>query len=213
MEMDKSGTILEAQWMEREIPRIEQELTDLQEAEQALLTAPLETVRQAYTAAYRAERQKAHRFYHRRRSVKSARQGYRTRNREVGWFSLLARILIVVAAVAAVYLVWESRQQENIQSGLIWGSVLLLVALGLAFVPALADLLWERRARQTAEAAAEEARQSPEFLQEKQDRQVRLQQCRARIADLHERLGFARIRLDELRKDLTSSNHGGDLVL
>ena len=213
MEMDKSATILEAQWMEREIPRIEEELGDLQAVEKELLTAPLETVREAYTAAYRAERQRAHHFYHRRRSVRSARQGTRTRDREVGWFPLLANILILAAVVGAVYVAWNGRQQDDLQSGLIWASVLLLVALGLAFAPALADLLWERAARQKAEAAADEARLSSEFLQEKEELQAELQQCRTRIVDLKERLEFARIRLDELRKDLTSSNHGGDLVL
>ena len=81
METDKSATILEAQWMEREIPRIDQELHDLQAAERELLTAPLETVRQAYTDAYRAGRKRAHPFYHRRRSVKATGGGYRARSR------------------------------------------------------------------------------------------------------------------------------------
>jgi hypothetical protein len=209
METDKSATILEAQWMEREIPRIEQELRDLQAAEQELLTAPLETVRQAYTDAYRAGRKLAHPFYHRRRSVRATEGGYRARTREAGWFVVLARILIVLAVVAAGYVAYRNYQDGNTQRGVIWGSVLLMVALVLAFVPALGDMLWDRQSRMAAERAAQEARHSDAFLQEKQERQVQLGQCRARMADLEERKRFAGQRLDELRKELTSSNHYG----
>jgi hypothetical protein len=207
METDKSATILEAQWMEREIPRIDQELRDLQAAEQELLTTPLETVRQAYTDAYRAARARAHPFYHRRRSVRATGSGYRARNREVGWFVILARILIAVVVVAAGYVAYQSHQAGNTQKGVIWGSVLLMLGLVLAFVPALADLVWERQARRVAEEAAQAARRSDQFLRERQERQAQLGQCRARMADLQERKKFAHLRLDELRKDLTSSNH------
>jgi hypothetical protein len=212
METDKSATILEARWMEQEIPRIEAELGELRAAEQELLTAPLETVRRAYTDAYRGERKRAHSFYHHRRSVTPASQGYRERKHEVGWFTILARVLIVLFAVLAVYVAYHNHQLGQTQKGIIWGSVFLVAAIGLAFAPALADHFWERRARQVAEAAAQESRQSPAFLQEKQDRQKRLQHCRTRIADLEERLAFARMRLDELRKELTSTNHHGDLL-
>ena len=211
MESDKRATILEAQWMEREIPRIEQELHDLQAAEQELLTAPLETVRQAYTDAYRAGRKRAHPFYHRRRSVRATAGGYRARRGEAGWFVVLARILIVIVVVAAGYVTYRSHQAGETQKGVVWGSVLLMAALGLAFAPALGDLIWERQARQVAERAAQNARQSPGFLQERQERQVQLGQCRARMADLAERKKFAGMRLDELRKELTSGNHQGVL--
>jgi hypothetical protein len=209
METDKSATILEAEWMERELPRIEQELHDLQAAEQELLTAPLETVRQAYTDAYRAGRKRAHLFYHRRRSVKATGGGYRARSREVGWFSIFARILIALVVVAAGFVALRNHQAERTQKGVIWGTVLLMTGLGLAFAPALGDLVWERRSRRVAEKAALEARQSAPFLREKQERQARLGQCRARMADLEERKRFAGLRLDELRKELTSSNYFG----
>jgi hypothetical protein len=212
METDKSATILEARWMEQEIPRIEAELGELRVEEQELLTSPLETVRRVYMDAYRAERKRSHAFYHHRRSVTPASQGYRERKHEVGWFTILARVLIVLLVVLAVYVAYHNHQLGETQKGIIWGSVLLVAAIGLAFAPALADHIWERRARQVAEAAAQEARLSPAFLQERQNRQARLQQCRARIADLEERLAFARLRLDELRKELTSSNHHGDLL-
>lgn len=211
METDKSATILEAQWMEREIPRIEQELRDLQAAEQELLTAPLETVRQAYTDAYRAGRKRAYPFYHRRRSVQATEGGYRARNRETGWFVVLARVLIALVVVAAAYVTYRNHLVEDTQKGVIWGSALLILALILAFAPAFADLIWDRQSRRAAERAAQEARHSAAFLQEKQERQMQLGQCRARIADLVERKKFAHLRLDELRKDLTSSNHSGGI--
>jgi hypothetical protein len=211
METDKSATILEAQWMEREIPRIDQELRDLQAAEQELLTAPLETVRQAYTDAYRTRRKRAHPFYHRRRSVRATEGGYRARNREVGWFVILARILIALIIAAAGYVAYRDHQAGNTQKGVIWGSVLVMVALILAFAPAVGDLIWDRQSRRVAELAAQDARQSAEFQKEKQERQIQLEQCRARMADLEERKKFAGLRLDELRKELTSSNHQGGL--
>jgi hypothetical protein len=88
-----------------------------------------------------------------------------------------------------------------------------MLGLGLAFAPALGDLIWERQARQGAEEAAQRARQSEAFLQEKRERQAQLGRCRARMADLEERKKFAGLRLDELRKDLTSSNHQGGFAL
>jgi uncharacterized protein HemX len=130
--------------------------------------------------------------------------------RDVGWFTIAARILIVAIVVLAVYVVYRNHQAGQTQRGVIWGSVLLIVAMGLAFAPVLADHWWERRARQKAEDAAEQARQSEAFLREKEDRQVKLKQCAARIADLQERLVFARLRLDALRKELTSTNHQGE---
>jgi len=203
MPTDKSATILEVQWMELEIPRMEQELSELRTAEQELLTTPLETVHQAYTTTYRAERKRAHLFYHRRRTVAATSQGYRQRMRDEGWFTILARILIAAIVVWAAYVAYQNYREGSIQRGVIWGSVLLVLAIGLAFAPALADLYWERRARQMAEKAAQEARQSPAFVQERQDRQAQLDRCRRRIADLESRRQFAHARLDELRKELT----------
>jgi hypothetical protein len=213
METDKSATILEAQWMEREIPRIEEELRDLQAAEQELLTAPLETVRQAYTDTYRAGRKLAHSFYHRRRAVRAAGGGYRARTREAGWFVIAARLLIAVAVVAAGYVAYRNHQEGNTQKGVTWGSVLLMAGLVLAFAPAVGDWIWDRQSRRAAEQAAQAARQSDAFLQEKRERQVQLSECRARMADLEERKKYAGLRLDELRKELTGSNHTGSLEL
>jgi hypothetical protein len=211
MPTDKSATILEAQWMEQEIPRIEQELIESRKVEQDLLTTPLKTVHQAYTTAYRAERKRAHSFYHRRRTIAATSQGYRQRMRDEGWFSILARILIVVVVALAVYVAFNAHRMGSTQRGLIWGSVLLVLAIGLAFAPALADLYWERRARRVAVTVAQEARQSPAFFLERQERRLRLDQCRQRIAQLEERLRFAHARLDELRKELTSGNSQGVL--
>jgi hypothetical protein len=210
MQTDKSAIILEVQWMETEIPRIQEELDELKGMEQELLTTPLETVHQAYTSTYRAERKRAFLFYHRSRSVTPTRRGYRERMRDVGWFTILARLLILAAVALAVYVVYHNHQLGQTQRGVIWGSALLIVAMALAFAPALADLWWERRARRKAEVAVQEAKQSEAFFQEKHDRQVKLGQCRTRVADLQERLKFARLRLDELRKELTSSNHQGE---
>jgi hypothetical protein len=213
METDKSATILEAQWMEREIPRIEQELRELEATERELLTTPLDTVRQVYTDAYRAGRRRAHHFYHRRRAVRATSGGYRARNREVGWFVVLARILILAAVVAAVYVTYQRNLAGETQTGVVWGSVLLILAMGLAFGPMLADWVWERASRRKAERAAQEAQRSDAFSQEKQERQIRLQACRTRMAELRERRKFAGIRLDALRRELTSSNHRGGAVL
>jgi ABC-type multidrug transport system fused ATPase/permease subunit len=204
MQTDKSATILEVQWMELEIPKIEQELNELRAMEQELLTTPLETVHQAYTTTYRNERRRAQFFYRRRRTVAATAQGYRQRMRDEGWFTILARILIAAIVIWAVYVVFSGYREGNIQRGVIWGSVLLVLAVGLAFAPALADLYWERRARQMAESAAQETRQSPAFLQERQDRQAQLEHCRRRIAELESRHTFAHARLDGLRKELTS---------
>lgn len=209
MQTDKSATILEVQWMEQEIPRIEQELSELRTAQQELLTTPLETVHQAYTTAYHAERKRAHFFYHRRRTIVTTSQGHRQRMRDEGWFTLLARILIAAIVVWAMYVAFNNYQDGNTQRGVIWGSVLLVLAIGLAFAPPLADLYWERRARQRAELAAQEARQSPVFLHERQERQTQLEQARQRTAELESRLKFAHARLDELRKELTSGNSQG----
>jgi hypothetical protein len=209
MQMDKSATILEAQWLEKEIPRIDHEIKELVKTEQELLTSPLETVSQAYATTYRNERQRAHPFYHRRRSVTPTRYGYRERMHDIGWFAILARILILAAVAGAAYIVYHNHQNGTIQKGVIWGSIVLIVAIGLAFAPPLADQLWDIRARKKAEAAAQEARQSQTFIQEKRQRQAQLQECRTRMAELQERLRFARARLDGLRRDLTSSNHHG----
>ena len=120
---------------------------------------------------------------------------------------VLARVLIVAIVFAAGYVAYTQHQAGETQKGVIWGSVLLMLALGLAFAPMVGDLIWERESRQAAERAAHEARRSPAFLQERQERQAKLGQCRARLADLEERKRFAGLRLDELRKELTSSNH------
>jgi hypothetical protein len=207
MPTDKTAIILEAQWMENEIPRMENELARLMESEQNLLTAPLETVSRAYTDTYRAERRRAHPFYHRRRSVAPTSHGYTERMADVGWFALLARLLILATIGLAVYLVYQGHRLGDLSRGVVWGSVALILAIGLAFVPAFGDQLWEQRARRRAESAAREARQSEAFLREKQDRQGQLTQCRTRAAEVEERLKFARARLDELRKGLTTTNH------
>ena len=209
MQTDKSVTILEVQWMEGEIPRIEQELSELNKMEQELLTTPLETVHQAYTTTYRAERQRAQPFYRRRRTVAATSHGYRQRMRDEGWFTILARVLIAAIVVLAVYVAFQNYQEGTIQKGVIWGSALLVLSIGLAFAPALADLFWERHARRVAENAAQEARRSPAFAQERQERQSQLERCRQRIAELESRRNFAHARLDELRKELTSNNTRG----
>lgn len=206
MPTDKSATILEAQWMEKEIPRMEEELQILKELEQELLTAPLETVNQAYTSTFRAARKRAYPFYHRRRSVTPTRYGYKERMVDVGWFAAVARVLIVVVAVLAVYFTYYHRLEDT-RRGIIWGSALLVAAIVLSVAPPLADYAWERLARRKAQRAADTIRQSKAFLQEKQERQARLEQGRARASNLEERIRFAYIRLDELRKELTSNNH------
>jgi hypothetical protein len=209
MQADKSAIILEAQWMEQEIPRIEQELDALQRLEQELLTTPMETVSQIYTSTYNNERQKARPFYHRRRSITPTRYGYKERMLDVGWFTVFARILILAAIVWAGYIAYDLHRQEETTKGVIWGSVVLVVAIGLAFVPAFGDEIWERVARTKAEKAAQEAQQSEAFEQEKQQRHAKLQQCRARITELQERLTFSRHRYEELRRELTRHNHYG----
>ena len=207
MQADKSAIILEAQWMEKEIPRIEQELGALQKLEQELLTTPMETINQAYTVTYNRERQKARPFYRRRRSITPTRYGYKERMLDVGWFAVFARVLILAAIVWAGYIAYDLHQQGDTTKGIIWGLVVLVVAIGLAFVPAFGDEIWERVARKKAERAAQEAQQSAVFLEEKQQRQSRLQQCRVRIVELQERLAFSSHRYEELRRELT--HHDG----
>jgi len=208
MQADKSAIILEAQWLEKEIPRIERELVELREQEQQLLTTPMETVSRAYTNAYRTERRRAHLFYHRRRAVTPTRYGYRERMRDVGWLASLMRVLIVATVAWAAYIVYHNHQLEQLQRGVIWGSVLLIVAIGLALVPTTVDQLWERRARRAAQQAADQARQSEAFLQEKAERQAELRRCRERIDKDTEQLQLAWQRLDELRQELISRDHG-----
>jgi len=207
MPTDKSAIILEAQWMENEIPRMEDELAKLREMEQNLLTTPLETVSRAYTDTYRTERRRAHPFYHRRRSVAPTSQGYAERMADVGWFALLARLVILATVGLAVYLVYQGNRLGDLPRGVVWGSVALILAIGLAFVPAFADQMWEQRARRKAESAAREARQSEAFVREKQDRQGQLTHCRTRAAEVEERIKFAHVRLEDLRKGLTTTNH------
>ena len=204
MPTDKRATILEAQWMEKEIPRIEEELEALKKLEQELLTTPLKTVNEAYTSTFRASRKRAHAFYHRRRSVTPTRSGYRERSLDAGWLTILARALIAAAIIAAIYVAWHYYQLEDTKTGIIWGSVLMVAAILLSVAPALGDLVWERRARRLAEQAVEAVQQSEAFLQEKRDRQTQLKQSRKRAAELEERLKFAHARLDQLRRDLTS---------
>ena len=207
--MDKSAAILEAQWMEKEIPRIQEELSALKALEQELLTTPLEAVSSAYQEAYHAAQERAHPFYHRRRTVKPTRYGYRERMLEAGWIAAGFKVLMVIIAALAVYIAYRSHQTGQIQRGITWGSVLLVIGIVLSFVPMVGGFVWERRARQVAERAAAQARQSEAFLLEKEDRQSRLRQCQGRIFELEERLRLARGRYDKLRKTLTKGNHAG----
>ena len=142
MQSDKSAIILEAQWMEQEIPRIEQELGALQKLEQELLTTPMETINQVYTSTYNSERQKARPFYHRRRSITPTRYGYKERMLDVGWFTVFARVLILAAIVWAGYIVYDLDRQDDMTKGIIWGLVVLVVAIGLAF---LLGLFFQRK--------------------------------------------------------------------
>lgn len=128
---------------------------------------------------------------------------------DVGWFTILARVLIAALVALAVYITYRGYRTGRTESGVTWGSVVLFVAIGLSVAPALGDHLWERRARKKAEIAAQEARQSDAFLQERQERQQKLSRVRARVADSKERLRFAQLRLEELRRELTSTDHGG----
>lgn len=209
MQNDKSAIILEAQWMESEIPRIERELAEYKEQEQELLNTAIETVRRAYTETYRSQRKRAYSFYHRRRAVTPTRYGYRERMIEVGWLALLSRVLIIASVALAAYIAYHNHQIEHTQRGVIWGSILLILAIGLAFLPPLVDHLWERHARRKAQQAADDARHSETFAQEKRDRQAQLAYCRARIAESQERLDKAHARLDELRRRLIGANHQG----
>jgi|GEM_PF-4560475 len=209
MQADKSAIILEAQWMENEIPRIENELAALKKLEQELLTTPIESINQAYTETYNAIRQRAYPFYHRRRTVVPTRYGYQERMLDVGWFALLARLVILAGVIWAGYIVYTNHQRENLERGVVWGAVVLVVAIGFAFVPAFADELWERYARRKAEVAAQQARQSKAFQIEKQTRQAKLQQCRARMVELETRLQVSRRRYDELRRQLTLGDFEG----
>lgn len=208
--MDKSATILEAQWMETEIPRIQEELDALKMLEQDLLTTPLETVSNAYQATYRAQQERAYPFYHRRRTVRPTKSGYRERMAEVGWIAVGFKVLMVAIAALAAYIAYHNHQIGQSQRGVIWGSILLVVGITLSFAPMVGSFFWERRARQHAQQAAEQARQSEAFLRERRDRQSKLQQCQARVAELTERLRSARTRYDELREMLTKGNHRGE---
>jgi hypothetical protein len=211
--MDKNTTILEAQWMEKEIPRIKEELAALKKLEQELLTTPLETVRSAYSDAYRASKERSRLFYRRRRRVIPTKYGYRERMVEAGLLSIVFRVLMVAFVALAVYVVYTNYQAENTQRGIVWASVLLIVGIALAFAPMVTAFFWERHARRNAERVAQTARSSAAFLEEKRDRQIKLSQCQERVAELEERLRFARLRYDELRQALTSGNHrGGELT-
>ena len=64
----------------------------------------------------------------------AASQGYRERKHEVGWFTILARVLIVLLVVLAVYVAYHNHQLGETQQGIIWGSVLLVAAIGLRLV-------------------------------------------------------------------------------
>ncbi|MBN1641021.1 MAG: hypothetical protein JXA09_07285 [Anaerolineae bacterium] len=196
--MDKSATILEAQWIEKEIPRIRQELTKLKAEEQALLTTPLETVSQAYQDVYRAEMRLAVPFYRRARKMVATRYGYKERTVETGWISVLYRVLMALLALLAIYVAYHNHQLGETQRGIIWASILLVIGIVLSFAPMVAAYLWERRARHNARLAAEDARASETFLQEKQTRQAALRKCQTRIAELEGRLHDAELRYDEL---------------
>lgn len=205
--MDKNTTILEAQWMEKEIPRITDELEALKKQEQELLTTPLDTVSQAYTNTYRQEMERLYPFYHRRRTVVPTRYGYRQRMVDAGWVSIALQVLIALLTILAIYVAYQNRQPEQLRQGLTTASILLMLNLLLSFAPMVGAFLWEREARRRAEQAVQVARGSAAFMEEKLARQQRLDQCRKRRAELEERLHFARVRYDQLRQDLTSGNH------
>jgi hypothetical protein len=208
--MDKSATILEAEWMEKEIPRIREELAALKKQEQTLLTAPLETVSNAYQAAYRGAMQGIAPFYRRRRRVVPTRYGYRERMAEAGGLAIVYKVLMTALAVLAVYVAYTGHQAGHTQRGIILASVVLVAGIVLSFAPMLGAYLWEREARQRAERAAEQARGSEPFQGEKRERQAKLHGCQFRIAELEERLRFAQMRYDELRDALTRGNHRED---
>ena len=196
--MDKSATILEAQWIEKEIPRIKQELAALESTEQELLTTPLQTVSKAYQDVYRAEMRLAAPFYRRGRKMVATRFGYKERTAETGWIPILYRVLMALIALAAVYVAYHNHRIEEAQRGVIWAAVLLVIGLVLSFAPMVGAYFWERRVRQNARNAAARARTSETFQQEKQTRQSALYRCRTRIAELEERLHHAELRYDEL---------------
>ena len=206
--MDKRPTILEAEWMEKEIPRIKEELSALKALEQELLTTPLETVRSAYEDSYRNAQKTAYAYYRRRRRVVPTRYGLRERMVEEGWLSIGFRVLMALLAVLAIYVAYDNHQADHTQRGIVWASVLLIVGLVLSFVPMLGAFIWERQAKKNAKKAAALARQSDAFLEEKHERQLKLTQCQERMTELEERLNMARLRYDYLRQVLTS----GDLV-
>lgn len=205
--MDKSAIILEAQWMEKEIPRIREELAALKKQEQVLLTAPLETVSNAYQTTYREAMEGMAPFYRRRRRVVPTRYGYKERTAEAGWLSITYKVLMTILAALAVYVAYGSHQAGHTQRGIIWASVLLAIGIVLSFAPMLGAYLWEREARQRAERAATQTRGSEAFQREKQERRASLRKCQSRIAELEERLRIARLRYDELRDALTRGNH------
>lgn len=210
--MDKSTTILEAQWMEKEIPRIKDELEALKKLEQELLTTPLDTVSQAYTNTYRQENERIYPFYHRRRRMVPTRYGLRQRMVELGWLSIGCQVLLSLLILASIYVAYRNGQEGQIRQGIIRASILLILSVILSLVPLLTGFFWERQARQKAEQAAQAARGSVAFVEEKQARQMRLDQCRERRAELEERLSFARTRYDQLRQELTSDDYQGVVV-
>jgi hypothetical protein len=205
--MDKSTTILEAEWMEKEIPRIRDELAALRKREQTLLTAPLESVSNAYQAAYREAMANIAPFYRRRRRVVPTRYGYKERMAEAGWLSIAYKVLMTLLAALAVYVAYTSHQAGNTQRGIIWASVALAVGIALSFAPMLGAYLWEREARQRAERAVAQARDSQAFAQEKTERRTALRECQLRVTELEDRLRIAQRRYDELRATLTHGNH------
>ena len=196
--MDKSATILEAQWIEKEIPRIKQELAARKAEEQELLTAPLETVSKAYQDVYRAEMHLATPFYRRGRKMVATRFGYRERTTETGWIPILYRVLMALIALSDIYVAYHNYRLEDTMRGVIWAAVLLVIGLALSFAPMVGAFFWERRARQNARSAAARARTSDTFQREKRTRQSALHRCRTRIAELEERLHHAEMRYDEL---------------
>jgi hypothetical protein len=209
--MDKSATILEAEWMQKEIPRIREELDALKKQEQALLAAPLETVSNAYQAAYRGAMDSIAPFYRRRRRVVPTRYGYRERMAEAGGLAIVYKIVMTALAALAVYIAYNTHRAGHTQRGIILASIVLVAGIVLSFAPMLGAFLWERQARQRAERAAEQARGSESFQGEKQERQVKLRGCQSRITELEERLRLAQMRYDELRDILTRGNHQEEL--
>jgi uncharacterized protein YlxW (UPF0749 family) len=116
---------------------------------------------------------------------------------------------MALIALLAVYIAFHNHRLGETQRGVIWASVLLVLGIVLSFAPMVGAYFWERRARENARSAAERARGSESFKQEKESRQNALRKCQARIAELEERLHHAQLRHDELCDALIRGDHEG----